>query len=119
MISMEKYGKHNYHFKKKAIEESARDCIENIERCDELKKYKLKGFINGISKGKCPTILGDSLLFLLQDLEKQIYDYHLAIANNKPLEQDLANLINVAGCLFVKLNHIEKKAKMKRSSRNI
>lgn len=105
---MDKYGNHNYHFSKRVPEESAEKILKTIKSCKELERLKLLGFVGGVSKGKCPTVLGDSLKFLYQDLEKQIFDYHVALAQGKPLKQDLANLINVAECLFVKLDHIEK-----------
>jgi len=106
-----RYGSHNYRFKSKTPEQFAQDILDMIEKCPELNEMKFCGFVRGINKGKCPTLLGDSLHFLYRDLEKQILDYHLALAYGKPLKQDLANLINVAGCLFVKLNHLEKRRK--------
>jgi len=84
----------------------ANNCIKTIQECKQLKQYKLDGFIKGIAKGKCRTVLGDSIEFLYEDLEKQIFDYHVALAQRKSLMQCLADLSNVAECLFVKLNAI-------------
>ena len=104
-------GNHHYKFKKKTPEESAQNILMTIAKCKELERLKFKGFVGGVGKGKCPTVLGDSLKFLYQDLEKQILDYHISRHYGKPLKQDLANLINVAECLFVKLDHLEKRRK--------
>lgn len=106
-----RYGNHNYRFKKESPEQSAQNILKNIKACKELDHLKLLGFIGGISKGKCPTVLGDSLKFLHKDLEKQILDYNIALTQGTPLKQDLVNLINVAECLFVKLDHLEKRKK--------
>jgi hypothetical protein len=109
MTDKSKYGNHHYSFKKKTTEQYAMDIVKEIRNNQRLQKHELRRFIGGISKGKCPTILGDSLKFLFQDLEKQIYDYHLAVVHKKPLKQELANLINTASCLFMKLDHLKRK----------
>jgi hypothetical protein len=106
------------------VRKSANFCISEIKNCRELQKAKLRGFIRGISKGKCPTVLGDSLSFLFEDLEKQICDYYMALDKKgycpivrRNLKQKLADLSNVAECMFVKLVSLDQLARQAKEKR--
>jgi len=79
-----------------------------IESCKDLKLLEIRGFIRGERKGKTmnvpPVIVFESLQKQWKDLENAFY----CCSDNNELKKCIADLRNVAGCLFLKLLELEK-----------
>lgn len=88
------------------------ELYRQIEECAELIALKEEGFMEGYDKGKTMDV---SVGELQKSLGKQWDDFKAAYyrftitrckRNPKQLKKDIANLINVAGCLFLKLQEL-------------
>jgi len=81
-----------------------------IESCRDLKLLEIRGFIRGEEKGKTIDVplekVFQSLKKQWEDLETTYFKYGSFYPSK--LKKCIADLRNVAGCLFLKLLELEK-----------
>lgn len=85
----------------------AAELLKTINDNDELSSLELDGFIRGIRKGKTLNVNLDMLTHSLRkqmgDYESKRIDYILGKATIDDLKRCLADIRNVAGCIFITL----------------
>lgn len=82
------------------------DVYDKIIHDPDLRVFELKGFARGKQRGKTMSV---SLYRMVKSLRKQMEDFAVAYVNNdlEDMKQCLADIRNVAGCVFVKLKEKE------------
>jgi len=87
----------------KSDKEVASILWEKYSKNPELKELEIQGFLSGLKRGKTMDV---PLRTLFRSLEKQHDDWLVAYVNKNILEMKkaLADLRNVAGIMFLKLN---------------
>jgi len=93
-------------------EKTVTDIWNKIENCTELKQLEALGFLRGAKQGKTMDV---PLEKVFQSLKKQWHDLVWAYSNYTTVSKDtselkrcIADLRNVAGCLFLKLLELER-----------
>lgn len=86
----------------------------DIETCKELKQLEIKGFQRGKKKGKTMSVplskIFESLMKQWRDLHTTFFEfYHLYSygKDSSDVKKCIADLRNVAGCLFLKILEME------------
>lgn len=97
---------------KKKIFKSSNEEVAEILQCSisgnkELKKLEIEGFVKGTKEGKTMNV---PILTIIDSLKKQWKDWEKVRFSSNPgrMKRALADLRNVAGCLFLKLQEVEK-----------
>ena len=88
-------------------EEAAMGLFTRINHNKKLLRLELEGFARGIDRKKTMDV---SIQVLNDSLHKQYLDFLKAYGNDDHLEMKrcLADLRNVAGCFFLKLEETQK-----------
>jgi len=99
-------------------ERRAQRMLESLVNNDELNRLELGGFVRGFNKGKTMHV---TFKDLFNEVHKQYIDWVGAYGDSQDmtasdiaeLKRTLADLRNVAGCAFLKLQEIDadKKAR--------
>ena len=74
-----------------------------IESCKDLKLLEIRGFIRGEEKGKTMDVPLERVFQSLQKQWKDLENAFYCCSDNNELKKCIADLRNVAGCLFLKL----------------
>jgi len=92
----------------KTIDFESLKIYHDLENCTELHRLEADGFIRGTEKGKTMNV---PLWDLEESLRKQYRDWIKASVdgNVHEMKRTLADLRNLAGCVFLKIQ--EKEAK--------
>jgi len=100
---LDKSLKKNESFSFKSDEEVASMLWEKYSENPELKELEIQGFLRGLERGKTMDV---PLQTLFTSLQKQHKDWLFAyFSKNIPeMKKTLADLRNVAGIVFLKLN---------------
>ena len=85
---------------------AAAELHKRIRQNRELQQFEIKGFLRGAEKGKTMNVTFEQLV---QSLTKQyddfihqlVYYYTSAPTDLESLKQKIADVRNVAGCLFL------------------
>lgn len=84
------------------------EILTKIVQCTELHRLEADGFLRGERKGKRMNVPWQDIV---ASLDKQYHDWLNAYAEGDPdaMKRTLADLRNLAGCVFLKIK--EKEAK--------
>lgn len=94
-------------------QKKARYLWESIRYDLELKYHELEGFKRGVLQGKSMDVSVDDMRFQVKrqfrQLTSEFYPNYDKPERIKKIKRRIADLRNVAGCLFLKIQELEKK----------
>ena len=88
------------------------DIYNTINTSKELEDLEIKGFLRGEKAGKTTNVpigvIYESLSKQVKDLQDAYQFYQINSSQKEELKQKIADLRNVAGCLFLKLQEVRE-----------